>query len=466
MLKFVVNGQSLNRVDSFSPVEKTVNYLTAEFLFSDEWDDLDKKAICKAMGKEEEYDTHIVGNSCLIPWEVIDEDGSFDICLKGTGDDVVITTSVVTVDIGGTLVGGAESNPPSETELQWMRRAISEMEDSVGAMEDKIGDTCLFVTVSDDMTTASHSASEIYDHVQSGGSAVLILMGAIRLNYVGYEPEFGGVLFSVSLAISGSGVMLTALVSEDKAVVVYEASLVTSDSLSELIPSKLPNPKPLTINGTSYDGSVSVNIAIPSGKDGADGEDGKDGINGEDGADGKTPYIGENGNWWIGEEDTGVKASAVGGGGGYSFAEQVDDITLEEAGLTEITLELDLQACYEARIYITVPTTGLDSNYNYYLTGADGTYQNRLCDLSTFMNNKSGSLIRYRAITDTLGEIDYATGLGAADITKMDAYGGQGNLQYSKAPRIIHKGAKLVSGDAEKLTFPVGTRIMSFAWKK
>ena len=30
--------------------------------------------------------------------------------------------------------------------------------------------------------------------------------------------------------------------------------------------------------------------------------------NGNDGVDGKTPYIGGNGNWWIGQEDTGVKA--------------------------------------------------------------------------------------------------------------------------------------------------------------
>ena len=35
---------------------------------------------------------------------------------------------------------------------------------------------------------------------------------------------------------------------------------------------------------------------------GTDGEDGKDGV------DGKVPYIGENGNWWIGNTDTGVRA--------------------------------------------------------------------------------------------------------------------------------------------------------------
>ena len=46
------------------------------------------------------------------------------------------------------------------------------------------------------------------------------------------------------------------------------------------------------------------------GKDGKDGIDGKDGRDGVDGKDGLTPYIGANGNWWIGEEDTGTIAKA------------------------------------------------------------------------------------------------------------------------------------------------------------
>ena len=50
-----------------------------------------------------------------------------------------------------------------------------------------------------------------------------------------------------------------------------------------------------------------------NGKDGADGKDGTNGQNGSDGADGNTPFIGENGNWWIGETDTGVKAAGTDG---------------------------------------------------------------------------------------------------------------------------------------------------------
>ena len=51
------------------------------------------------------------------------------------------------------------------------------------------------------------------------------------------------------------------------------------------------------------DGADGIN-----GKDGVDGKDGADGLNGADGKDGNTPFIGENGNWWIGTNDTGVKA--------------------------------------------------------------------------------------------------------------------------------------------------------------
>lgn len=48
-----------------------------------------------------------------------------------------------------------------------------------------------------------------------------------------------------------------------------------------------------------------------NGQDGADGKNGQDGQNGADGKDGQTPYIGPNGNWFIGDEDTGVIAEGT-----------------------------------------------------------------------------------------------------------------------------------------------------------
>lgn len=64
-----------------------------------------------------------------------------------------------------------------------------------------------------------------------------------------------------------------------------------------------------------YDLSVLKGL---DGKDGADGKDGTNGQNGSDGKDGKTPFIGENGNWWFGEIDTGIKAAGTDGKDGIN----------------------------------------------------------------------------------------------------------------------------------------------------
>ncbi|MBR5453607.1 MAG: leucine-rich repeat protein, partial [Clostridia bacterium] len=56
----------------------------------------------------------------------------------------------------------------------------------------------------------------------------------------------------------------------------------------------------------------------------------KNGEDGKDGADGKTPYIGENGNWWIGITDTGVSAS----GGAATEPDYGNEITSGTCGST------------------------------------------------------------------------------------------------------------------------------------
>ena len=44
------------------------------------------------------------------------------------------------------------------------------------------------------------------------------------------------------------------------------------------------------------------------GQNGANGRDGQDGRDGQNGTNGATPRIGDNGNWWVGDTDLGVKA--------------------------------------------------------------------------------------------------------------------------------------------------------------
>lgn len=66
--------------------------------------------------------------------------------------------------------------------------------------------------------------------------------------------------------------------------------------------------------------------AGPKGDTGPVGERGPQGETGPAGANGLTPFIGSNGNWWIGETDTGVSASGsgTGGTGGGSSYKQVE----------------------------------------------------------------------------------------------------------------------------------------------
>ena len=75
-----------------------------------------------------------------------------------------------------------------------------------------------------------------------------------------------------------------------------------------------------------YDLSVLKGL---DGKDGADGKDGTNGQNGSDGKDGKTPFIGENGNWWIGEIDTGIKAGGTDGKDGINGIDGTDGKEIE-----------------------------------------------------------------------------------------------------------------------------------------
>lgn len=68
---------------------------------------------------------------------------------------------------------------------------------------------------------------------------------------------------------------------------------------------------------------VETNIKAEA-TDGVNGENGKDGV---DGKDGQTPHIGTNGNWWIGNTDTGVKAQGSAGTNGSNGTNGTNGVT-------------------------------------------------------------------------------------------------------------------------------------------
>lgn len=81
----------------------------------------------------------------------------------------------------------------------------------------------------------------------------------------------------------------------------FTPSVDDSGNLSWTNDKGLPNPDPVNIKGPKGD----TGDTGPQGNPGEQGEVGPQGVPGQDGTDGVTPTIGENGNWYLGETDTG-----------------------------------------------------------------------------------------------------------------------------------------------------------------
>jgi len=85
--------------------------------------------------------------------------------------------------------------------------------------------------------------------------------------------------------------------------------------------------------------------AGPQGPVGAPGKDGADGKPGATGADGITPHIGDNGNWYIGDDDTGKPSRGEQGPGAEVF---YIDLAGKYPSYTCPVAMADIKAAYEA----------------------------------------------------------------------------------------------------------------------
>ena len=113
-----------------------------------------------------------------------------------------------------------------------------------------------------------------------------------------------------------------------------------------------------------------------TGPQGPKGDKGDTGTPGTDGTDGLTPCIGENGNWWIGDTDTGVKAS----GDDATHANEKCTVTfvlnggvLPEGYSTTMTVD------YGSTMVLPIPTNEYASIFEGWYTGStinDGQFFN------------------------------------------------------------------------------------------
>lgn len=98
----------------------------------------------------------------------------------------------------------------------------------------------------------------------------------------------------------------------------------------------------LNENG-ALNGKSAYEIAVSQGFEGSEkewieslvGAKGEDGANGENGQDGQSVYIGENGNWWIGDTDTGVSVLSQSGESIYAVPNFVGKTLSEIQGMPE-----------------------------------------------------------------------------------------------------------------------------------
>lgn len=131
--------------------------------------------------------------------------------------------------------------------------------------------------------------------------------------------------------------------------------------------SKIFRAYPVPINSGDLDKIKVINKSGGSGKDGvscthkwsgtvltvtsASGTSSAD-LKGEPGKDGATPHIGDNGNWWVGETDTGIYAS----GSGSNSVTDMFAMSVDEDGNLWVHYEEDAK----------VPMLKIDEDGNLY----------------------------------------------------------------------------------------------------
>lgn len=97
---------------------------------------------------------------------------------------------------------------------------------------------------------------------------------------------------------------------------------------------------------------------------GIQGEKGEQGEQGSSGIDGKTPFIGENGNWWIGVTDTGVSANTA-----ISVEELTQQIKDLNGSHTSLQTQITTINAYKAFENKNLNTTNIDTIRGNYVTG-------------------------------------------------------------------------------------------------
>ena len=262
MLEFNVRHQRLTRIDVFDPAEKSVGYLQARFNFlTDEWKAADTVTLrAKNQAETAVHESKVTDGIATVPWEALDKSGAFSLSLFAKVGEVEITTAAYQVALRQTLDSGLETNPPTPAEFDKLKQDVADLQEQVEDMEHGSGVDEAELKAA--VEAALEEAKESGDFDGPAGPA-------------GPQGEQGPV-----------------------------------GPQGEVGPAGPQGPQ----GDPGIPGEPGKDGYTP--QKGVDYFDGKDGADGVPGSDGITPHVGENGNWYIGEDDTGIPATGPAGGQG------------------------------------------------------------------------------------------------------------------------------------------------------
>lgn len=295
-IEFDVTYQNIVRTDKNNVIADSRNYLQAEFNFQTaEWIGKTKTAVFRRA----DLVLNVIlddDDTCMVPWEII-KTGSFMVSVFA-GDLITANYIKVPVAESGYDTGDAPKEPEPDVYSQILKK-MDEIQSSKISEEDVpqlIGEYLEENAVKNVDEETINGMIEKYHEENPLADGENCTIQSIKEVEGGNEVVF---------------------------------AWVTEDGTPKTDTMFVENGK----NGESgekgeaftYEDFTAEQLEALKGEKGEKGDPGEDG---QDGTDGKTPFIGENGNWWIGDTDTGVKVTGEDGEDGKSFT--YEDFTEEQ----------------------------------------------------------------------------------------------------------------------------------------
>ena len=276
-LAFLLDHQVISRSDKNTVVAGSKNYVRARFILrTDDW----ARPITAIFGGY----TQLLddNNECTVPWEVLQQPGKVEVSAF-CGDLHTANIAVVPVEKTGYKSGETPKDPTPD------------VYDQLAKMVQKAVDTANSVREDADAGDFDGEQGPTGPQGPKGDTGLGVpaptQADAGKVPMVN-EDGTGYVLREVSAGGGDAGQPGTD--GEDGGY--YKPSLDSAGNLSwQASKPGMPDVPEANIRGPQG----------PQGEPGADGKDGEQGPAGAPGADGTTPTIGPNGNWYLGEIDTG-----------------------------------------------------------------------------------------------------------------------------------------------------------------